>query len=386
MCIAILSENGVELPNKETLKLCFTNNPDGAGYAVLLSTKEWECKKGFMSWKSFWKSFRKENYTKEDTVVIHFRIGTSGKQKHPDCTHPFPITDNEEDLILHNFKCNNITMHNGTCGRGEGTLSDTMVAIINYIEPLMPYIENDKIINIIQKCIGSTSRWFIAKQDSYWMIGDWEEEKETGIWYSNKGYIPCKPALVYRFPSKHNEKWDHTNTWYNSNVIMHETGASKVMYFENDKWSWDKWDRLNRPLLDTPKPKDKEYEVFDENNELITIIDADGDIVWQKEDEDIEDYDCPYCKNSINDELLTELGECPYCHEIVNYIMYNCNIIYDSPKEEEFCCPSCGEKDYIVEPHTNIADSECCKCGAIFNDNSTNIVGWAYNKLMKGGE
>ena len=40
MCIAILSENGVELPNKETLKLCFTNNPDGAGYAVLLSTKE----------------------------------------------------------------------------------------------------------------------------------------------------------------------------------------------------------------------------------------------------------------------------------------------------------------------------------------------------------
>jgi len=385
MCIAILSESGIDLPTKEVLKLCFKNNPDGAGYAVLLDTKEWECKKGFMTFKSFWKSFNKEKYIKDDTVIIHFRIGTSGKKDHPDCTHPFPITDIEKDLILHRFVSKNILMHNGTCGSGRENLSDTMVAIIDYIDPLLPYIEiNDKIINIIQKCVGSTSRWFIAKENSYWMLGDWVEEKETGIWYSNKGYIPTP---VHQSPYIYKYSYNvHSPIWNNKTpVIKKETGSSKKMYFENDKWSWDKWEKLNTPLLEAPKPKDKEYEIFDENNTLTTIIDSKGNIVWEK-DEEVEDYDCPYCTNSINDELLSKSGACPYCNEIVNHIMYNMN--FDSSNDEEnYCCPNCGEQDYLIEPMNNIGDTECCKCGAIFNDNSNLVIGWSDTKYsLKGAK
>jgi len=54
MCIAIISESGVKLPTKKVLKRCFINNPDGAGYGIfLLDSYEWECKKGFMTFKSF---------------------------------------------------------------------------------------------------------------------------------------------------------------------------------------------------------------------------------------------------------------------------------------------------------------------------------------------
>ena len=386
MCIAIISESGVKLPRKKVLKQCFENNPDGAGYAVLLSTDEWECKKGFMTFKSFWKSFNKEGYTEDDTVLIHFRIGTSGKKinnknNHPDCTHPFPITSNEEELKSHRFITSNILMHNGTCGQGREDLSDTMVAIIDYVEPLIHDIENEKILNIIHKCIGTTSRWFIAKGKTSWMLGGWEEEKETGLWYSNRGYLPPKKYEPYVYTNS--STYTYGTGWhtYKKDPIIKTTGSSKLMYFEDGEWSWEKWDKLNTPLLAAPVAKKKEssktYEVFNEKNELTTLIDADGSIVWEKEE--VVDFDCPFCTNSINIEVISDDGECPFCYEEVWNVVtdYDRVVLKD---DEDYKCPNCGEEDYLIEPLHNIGDTECCKCGAIFNDNSSDVLGWAFKR------
>ena len=81
MCIAVIKEIGVEVPSKKIFKRCFTENPNGAGYGVLRDDG-WNCKKGFMSFTAFWKSFRKEHFGTEDYLIIHFRIGTSGKKAH----------------------------------------------------------------------------------------------------------------------------------------------------------------------------------------------------------------------------------------------------------------------------------------------------------------
>ena len=385
MCIAIISENGVDLPVKKVLKRCFTNNPDGAGYAVLLSTNEWECKKGFMTFKSFWRSFSKENYTKEDTVLIHFRIGTSGKKignknAHPDCTHPFPVTSNEDELMANRFISKSIMMHNGVCGKGREHLSDTMLAIIDYIDPMLPYIEDEKMLNIMHKCLGTTNRWFIANENNSWMLGDWEEEKETGIWYSNNGYLPPK---VYE-PYQYNTTWNRTfgTGWKKAeDVVIVETGASKLMYYVDGQWSWDKWKKLNTPLLTSPVKKETEYEVYNEKNEITAIIDGDGDIVWEKDD-DIVDFDCPYCTNSINEDVISELGECPFCYEIVSYA------VLEKDNDNDYSCPNCGEQDYLIEPVHGIGDTECCKCGAIFNDNSKEVLSWAFrnNSQQAGGK
>ena len=50
MCIAILSEHGVEIPTEEVLKRCWNKNPDGAGYAYLNKDNEWTVKKGIRTW------------------------------------------------------------------------------------------------------------------------------------------------------------------------------------------------------------------------------------------------------------------------------------------------------------------------------------------------
>ena len=152
------------------------------------------------------------------------------------------------------------------------------------------------------------------------------------------------------------------------------------MYYENGKWSWEKWNRLNTPLLAAPKKEEnfKTYEVFNEKNELTTIIDKDGSVVWEVDDSDEIDFDCPFCANSINAALLSDEGECPYCNEKVwELIKYDNAVLKD---DLTYQCPNCGEEDYLIEPLHNIGDTECCKCGAIFNDNSAAIIGWAFKK------
>ena len=356
MCIAIISESGVSLPKKTVLKRCFKNNPDGAGYAVLLADNTWEGKKGFMTWKTFWKAFNNERYTKDDTVLIHFRIGTSGKKEHPDCTHPFPITENEEELMKHHFISKSIIMHNGTCGQGRKDLSDTMVAIVDYVDPLLPHIENEKMLNILHKCIGTSSRWFIANGNSSWMLGDWDEEKETGLWYSNRGYLP--PAKTTTTHYNYTSHYSYT-PWYKGKEkepVISYTGSSKLMYYKKGIWSWDKWEQFNRPLLAAPKKDDTTYEVFDEEGNLSMIIDIDGNTLWEKPDDTTIPFDCPYCTNTIADDVISDLGECPFCYEVVS-------VPPGKDTNDDACCPNCGEDSYLIEPMYNNADTECCKCG-----------------------
>ena len=80
MCIAILKEHGAKLPSNRVMKRCWRNNNDGAGYAYLTVDNQWKVKKGFKKWADFRDSFTAEKFKDEHTVVIHFRVGTSGKK------------------------------------------------------------------------------------------------------------------------------------------------------------------------------------------------------------------------------------------------------------------------------------------------------------------
>jgi len=391
MCIAIVSESGVKLPTKKVLKRCFENNPDGAGYGVYLAEEKWECKKGFETWNSFWKAFKQENYSKDDTVIIHFRIGTSGKKgkknqnNHPDCTHPFPITDNEADLMQHHFVADNILMHNGTCGKGKDDLSDTMLAIINYVDPLLPYIDSDKMFNILEKCIGNTSRWFITKGKYTWMIGDWEKDKDTGIWYSNKGYLP-QPKTTYQHYTYTGSKSHWYPSGYRVEAEIKYLESSKLLFCDNGKWSWDKWNQLTTPLLAAPKPTsmidmNKTYETYDEQGQLSALIDIDGNIVWERPEDTSKDFDCPYCANKVRDNIMSAFGECPYCYEVVSIPPDN------NEKNDRLVCPFCGETEYLIEPNPYVVSSEveCVKCGSIFDEETDEIIGWISSNTDRGG-
>ena len=446
MCIAIVSDSGVGYPKKTVLKRCFKNNPDGAGYAVYLEdSKEWHIKKGFTTWKGFWKAFNRERFTKEQYVVIHFRVGTSGKMMedkkcHPDCTHPFPASEVEEDLMAHDIKTKGIFVHNGVVGPGKGDLSDTMVAIKEYGAALLPYASNDEsIVRIMSEHLKTEKcRWFVADGDQGWLLGDWHEE-EDGLYYSNKGYIPPKPVQ----PVVHNN--NNNNTRYNNfmginnmnninKYITYIYCADPARRFITDrpegeitpgvwpeslkqtvKWSWKTWDTSS----DVWNKKDddiKTIEVFNMDNEPLAIVDEKGDIIWldawedkQKDDTviTIEDelfqlkkkygedhqFDCIMCGNPLELQDVTSDGCCPWCDELLFP-----QVVDYSPDKD--VCPECGEKNYIIDPangtcyEPNIADadSECCRCGCLWKGkdeiigrNAETFASWMRSKDAQGG-
>jgi predicted glutamine amidotransferase len=157
MCIAIVSEFGVPLPDEATLKRCWNDNSDGAGYAYLTDKDTWEIKKGFMKWMDFKKSLDAEKFVDENTVVMHFRIGTSGRCPHKAgelgkgemCTHPFPISNKTDMLESLRIDSSTIVIHNGIVGNGAGFLSDTMIAIRDHISVLWPFDKKDEAVQAL---------------------------------------------------------------------------------------------------------------------------------------------------------------------------------------------------------------------------------------------
>jgi hypothetical protein len=442
MCIAIMSDRGQGYPKKTVLKRCFKNNPDGAGYAVYLEDEKlWHIKKGYTTWKGFWKAFNKERFSKEDYVVIHFRVGTSGKMVegtkcHPDCTHPFPASDVDEDLMAHDIKTKGIFVHNGVVGPGKGDLSDTMVAIKEYGAALLPYASNDDaIVRILSEHLKTEKcRWFVADEDQGWLLGDWHED--DGIHYSNKGYLPpqvVKPVssgkgatsrVGHTYPGS--TTYNNTSANYNKYVtyiycadpargFMSDRGIGSKIPSQWElgmdvsiQWDWAKWDKAEaiweEKAKETEKATQKTIEVFNMDNEPLAIVDENGDVIWldaweshqeQSHKEttitpegelselkvlhgDDHQFDCIMCGNPLELQDVTTDGCCPWCDEL----LFPQAVDYQ-PEEDKETCPECGETNYIIdpadgncyEPNISEATSECCRCGCLWKEDSINGAG-----------
>lgn len=183
MCIAIYKPKGAKIPYKKILKTCFKNNPDGAGY---LQIKGDTChiKKGFMTFKSFWKAFSKEKFTENSKLGIHFRIGTSGELT-KEFTHPFPIANKVDELRKTHITWKRALLHNGIIGEGEKNLSDTMLFVMNVLYPLAPYFEDEGVISAIEN-ITKGNRLMIVDFGEVYLTGKWVEK--DGVLYSNDSY------------------------------------------------------------------------------------------------------------------------------------------------------------------------------------------------------
>jgi predicted glutamine amidotransferase len=192
MCIIAYSPKGADLPDLETLRTCWENNSDGAGFAWLNADKNWEIRKGFMFWDDFkanWQKCRKENkLTFASEVVFHFRIGTSGGMTAAE-THPFPITKNVKRVRKLQQTTPYMMAHNGILDAGDPKrgLSDTQVFVLEFLSHIRDLIADERIVDLItDQTVGN--RLIIAKRDHIALFGDWEKDKKTGIWYSNSGW------------------------------------------------------------------------------------------------------------------------------------------------------------------------------------------------------
>lgn len=197
MCIIVAVPAGVSLPSDETLRECFTSNPDGAGF-MWSDGKRVNIRKGFMTWGEFKDALDAELdaghiYT-DSAVVLHFRITTSGKTQ-PKCCHPFPISSEKEDLQATCTDARFGIAHNGVI-QGRRTYdgwSDTMDFVANVVAPLArmypSFMYSDDAKELLRGACGSKLA-IINHAGEMMLVGEFVED--DGVFYSNTSYLPSR--------------------------------------------------------------------------------------------------------------------------------------------------------------------------------------------------
>lgn len=279
MCVIVHKERGKDLPSDEIIGKCFGRNPDGSG--ILLhrkGTKVIEIHKGFMKVDDFKSALKDLNVDKDDDVVMHFRITTSGGTSQENC-HPFPISTKVEDLKALRINVSRAFVHNGVLGSGDEKLkiSDTQCFVRDVMArpEVSDHLENEEVQKIIGNMAGN-QRFFVAdaEKDIFKRFGTWYED--NGLWYSNLGW-------------KSYGTYVSTSAWhYNKN---HYSGSS---------YGWGGNYYNNEYYKDYNSGKYGKYasEVPDVNTVLCPYCDKEMKLMMTGSDA----YMCPDCGTVYNDK------------------------------------------------------------------------------------
>lgn len=195
MCIIIAKDKKSRLPKEEELRNSFIYNSDGAGFMYVDNGKV-VIDKGYMNWEDFIKRYyvllAKYNDFKNKSLVIHCRIGTSGKNI-KDNTHPYPITNSTR--LLKTTKLSNCDIgivHNGII-RDYGTtdgLNDTQEYISTFLYPIYEskkdFYKDKGLVRGI-KTMTNSKFAILDKEDKIHYIGDFIDD--DGLKFSNNSYI-----------------------------------------------------------------------------------------------------------------------------------------------------------------------------------------------------
>ena len=139
MCVICASPKGTRQPSLSEIKRMFYRNPHGAGYMYARDGKV-VIHKGFMNLGDFLAALKSEHFTAADSVVYHFRISTQAGVN-PEMTHPFPLSNQREDMKALDVICSCGIAHNGvirlTTDPTEKEYSDTAIFITDYLSRII---------------------------------------------------------------------------------------------------------------------------------------------------------------------------------------------------------------------------------------------------------
>lgn len=186
MCIAVVTDPGYKVP-VDILGKCIASNKDGGGMAFVKEDRV-VIRKGFFVLADFLDAYNEifEQYGKDNNMLIHFRIATTGKVGAENC-HPYAL-DKGKAALIHNG------WFNWALGGTDANLSDTRELVggvfnnFNYADALAA---RDRIGQII----GSNNKIATLHADGGAIIFNkvnWY--KHEGAWYSHRGPIPYVPG------------------------------------------------------------------------------------------------------------------------------------------------------------------------------------------------
>lgn len=196
MCIIIAKKKGIDLPGKDIIKRCWDRNPQGAGLCYERDG-EVHIEKGFMQFEeldSRLEALGEEINIRESSLIIHFRIATSGRTDEGNC-HPFPVTDDAEAIRAKSATADLAMAHNGVImdfSEPRSKYSDTQHFIMKVVMPLYnmnskhDFYREEKIRYLLSKSVNGSRLVFMNGDGEIYTIGKWIED--DGILYSNDGY------------------------------------------------------------------------------------------------------------------------------------------------------------------------------------------------------
>lgn len=194
MCVICLSQKGIRQPNNDEIREMWATNPHGAGYMFVRDGRV-TIHKGFMELKDFMRSVESEKFTDDDVVVYHFRISTQAGVT-PEMTHPFPLSEDLDDMKILDCTCSVGIAHNGiirltSCKDKE--YSDTALFITEYLPMLIRDTKDitDKRVKKTIKALALSKLVLINGEGDVAIIGDfWADD--SGLLFSNKNHIPTR--------------------------------------------------------------------------------------------------------------------------------------------------------------------------------------------------
>ena len=264
MCIIVSKEKNKRIPSKKILKRCFSANPDGAGFMYTKDDKVM-IEKGFLTFSEFYKRLMQVDKSLnlyKKSLVMHFRIGTSGGYSKSAC-HPFPVTNNINDIQKTAVSSRLGMVHNGIISNFVyGELSDTQNFVKDLVYPLLKinpnFLNNKDAIDLLYKQSGATKLCFLDKNDNITYVGDLITDE--GIKYSNTTY---KNYSNYSNYSNYIPNFDYYDYDYD-----YDYDYMKKYKKNNEQYYWlatDEIKELKRGMM-----------YYDEDFSQITAINEDG--------------------------------------------------------------------------------------------------------------
>lgn len=234
MCIICYKPAGVSFPSYDTLRTCWDNNPDGAGY-MFSSDGKVMIRKGFMDFKSFSASLADDIETvgEDSPFVMHFRISTQAGVRQ-DCCHPFPLSSDMKKLRSLSCTTDIGVAHNGIISMysdGSKEYSDTMAYITKYLSYLIKgrgYYKNKDSIHLIEETINGSRLAILDGAGHCELIGDWIKDGE--LYYSCGSFVQKTYANAYYSQYSYYEGFDDYECFeqaFNESTLLYDFKPGK---------------------------------------------------------------------------------------------------------------------------------------------------------------
>jgi hypothetical protein len=290
MCIIVVKNAGIPVPSKDVLRNCFSNNSDGAGFA--LSRKgAIHIVKGFMGFNRFLDTVSRFEIKEEESAVYHFRIATHGKTNKENC-HPFPVTDDVSLLCKEYIKSNELPAlsHNGIISISTyRDMSDTATFVKEIIGPkeVRDNLRLSSIRRLINK-FADTKLAILFPNGDIDIYGNMWEIDYKGLLFSNSTY-----KYENKYENKRRNKHSYSKFYPNT--------------FGEDGHYWD-------------------YGIKALTN---------GNISNTHLSQDITNGTSSSLDITVEDLFTTEPKKCPYC--------FSETLVESDPENDFTICGMCGE-------------------------------------------